>query len=104
MPNMVVFPFCDFDISLSSSKIGSSKNRFISRTFADLSKAGGQDDRYVRIGTNELNLLVRVICSPGTKTEAIEKMNFKYRYSLEIDCPLIQLISCELRVMAESKE
>lgn len=67
MPNIIVFPFSDFEITLTGSRIEDNKNRFISKVFTDLEKTVNLNDCYVRVSTDELDLLLKVMVSPQTK-------------------------------------
>lgn len=82
MPDIVVFPFFDFELSLSGSKMRDNKNRFIHKVFVDVEKAGTPSDCYLRVSTSELDLVLKMITGDKEKKEVIEKMNYKYRYPL----------------------
>ena len=102
MPNIVAFPFPDFDFGLLVKKMGESGKKVETKAFVNISKVKVENDQFIRIKTDEVEILAKVIKNEESKKKVIDEMNFKYRYPLDIDYPLVQFL--EIRVNLEKKE
>ena len=62
-PNIVAFPFPDFDLSITLTKVSEHGHKKASKVYVNLEKIKCEDDRLVTISTDDFELLVRIVHS-----------------------------------------
>jgi hypothetical protein len=68
------------------------------KAFVNLQKLKLDEDKLVKISTEDFDLIVRVIFDEWQKVKTIDEMNFKYQHPRDINLPLVEIVKLQLKL------
>lgn len=102
-PNLVAFPFPDFDCTVTSTRLDEKKPRIVSKAFVNLHKLRFEEG-IVRISTDELEIVGRLHCSLEQQRATLDSMNFKSQHLPSEDLPLLELLTLTIKLPVEDSD
>jgi hypothetical protein len=68
------------------------------KTFVNISKLKINDNMAVKASSDELEIILNIISNEEDKKRTIDDMNFKYRYPIDINLPLVEFYRLKIKI------